>query len=63
MFTRRVVSDSSQQISIASALPGLSSCVTILFGVIRALFITKATPALVRGLFGSAEVIMFIFFP
>jgi hypothetical protein len=39
IFTKWVVSDSSSQhISIVSALPGLSSCITILFRAISALF-------------------------
>jgi hypothetical protein len=58
----RVFSKSSQ-ISNASAHPGSSSCTVILFGVISNLFITNATPALVHGLSGSADVSMLIFFP
>ena len=52
MLTSRVVSVSSHSISIASALPGINSCVTILLGAISDLLITKATPAVVRGFSG-----------
>lgn len=63
MFISVVDSVSSHSTLIISALPTTNSCVVIVLGAIRDLFIMKATPAVALGDVGSSDVSISIFFP
>ena len=61
MFSNVVFSFSSHSTCMANALPAFSSKTSSFLGAIKVLFITKATPAVAWGAFGSSELYISIF--